>query len=323
MHNKSPTKKISDSGFTDWTPDQLFDLSGKTYVITGANIGLGFETAKMLGNAGGNIVIACRNLVKGRQAADELSRSALTNVDLIQLDLSNLSSVREAADEVQSRYLTIDGLINNAGIMQTPQFTTEDGYELQFATNHLGHFLWSGLLYRLVEAAGGRIVVVSSIGHKRGSINFDDLMLTQNYNRSKAYFQSKLANLLFARELDRRLKANCSSAQCIACHPGISQSNLFESGPSGMLRGMYKIATKLLTQPTRNGAIPSVLAAAGSEARAGAYYGPQAMGETRGRVSDALVALPALDEDTATRLWAESEKMVGFEWEFNSSVQGH
>ena len=308
------SKKIKDSGFRDWKPEQLFDLSGKLYLITGGNSGIGLEAAKILAKKNADIVIACRNPQKAQAAIEAIKPLGNGKVESVALDLSKLSSVRSAASEINQRYNKLDALINNAGIMQTPETRTEDGFELQLATNHLGHFLFSGLLFDLVEKANGRIVTVSSIAHKFGKINFDDLMYEKNYSPSIAYAQSKLANLLFALELDRRLVARDSSVKSIACHPGYSATALQSTGPKGLLNVIYKFTNRFMAQPPYKGAIPTVLAAAGKEALAGAYYGPQSMIEARGRVSDAEVRPQARDVVVAKRLWEESESLVGQQW---------
>ena len=306
------SKTIMNSGFKNWGPSQLPDLKGKTYVITGGNSGIGFEAAKLLGKAGGNLVLACRSLDKAEAAKRDLDQQVDGTVAVVQLDLSDLASVRAAAEQIRREHTAIDGLINNAGIMQTPQRKTKDGFELQVGTNHLGHFLWTSLLIDLVDAALGRVVVVSSIAHKFGSIaELDDLMSETGYTPSRAYARSKLANLMFAFELDRRLKANGSNAICIACHPGYSETKLQSTGPTGLLNAVYKLMNPLLAQPPAAGAIPTVLAAAGNEARRGGYYGPKRMAEARGPVSDAIVADHAHDQDAASRLWSASEKLIG------------
>ena len=310
-----PSKRISNSGFKDWTPDQLPNLDGKRYLITGGNSGIGLEAAKMLAAAGADIIIACRNLSKGEAAKQTLIQSNIPGkVDLVEIDLSRLASVRAAAQAVRSRYESIDGLINNAGIMQTPKQTTEDGFDLQMASNHLGHFLWTGLLLDLVENAQGRVAVVSSLVHKFGPLKLHDLMSEKKYDPSTAYGQSKLATLMFALELDRRLKKAESQAISIACHPGYSSTNLQSTGPVGVFNQLYKIANPLFAQPAQKGAIPTVLAAAGLEAKRGAYYGPQSIGELRGRVSDATVADHALDPEASRQLWAVSEELVGYNY---------
>lgn len=308
--------KIVDSGISDWKPDRLPDLTGKTYLITGGNSGIGFDAARMLGEAGGDIVIACRNPAKAEAAVATLGKTARGAVETVVLDLSDLSSVRKAVDEIRSRHDSLDALVNNAGIMQTPETRTVDGFELQLGTNHLGHFLLAGLLFDPVEKAEGRIVIVSSIAHKFGRIDFDNLMMTRGYSPSTAYTQSKLANLMFAIELDRRTAARGLPVKSIACHPGYSNTALQDTGPAGLLNFAYKFLNPLMAQPSEKGAIPTVLAAAGTEAQSGAYYGPTGWGDARGPVGDAFVTRRALDENVAARLWDESEKLVGFEWDF-------
>ena len=195
--------------------------------------------------------------------------------------------------------------------MQTPKRKTKDGFELQFGTNHLGHFLWTSLLIDLVDATAGRVVVVSSIAHKFGEIDLDDLMWETGYTPSKAYFRSKLANIMFAFELDRRLQANGCKSVCIACHPGYANTNLQSTGPKGLLSMIYKLTNPLFAQSSAAGAIPTALAAAGKEAQRGAYYGPKKMGEARGPVGDAIVAEQALDQEMARKLWSASEDLIG------------
>jgi NAD(P)-dependent dehydrogenase (short-subunit alcohol dehydrogenase family) len=308
-------KKISNSGFHDWSPNRLPDLSGKTYLITGGNSGIGLEAAKMLAGAGANLIIGARNPGKGRQAVTELTPLTKGSVELVSLDLADMKSIHACAKAVRKLTKKLDGQINNAGIMQTPQLATADGFEMQFGTNHLGHFLLDGLLFDLVEKAKGRIVTVSSLAHKFGEINFDDLPLADNYSPTKAYTQSKLANLMYAIELDRRLKQAGSSVTSYACHPGYSNTALQSTGPEGFLVGLYKFTNTVIAQPARNGAIPTVLCAAGTEAVPGGYYGPQSMREARGRVSDATVAGRALNVHKAARLWLESERLVDFDWD--------
>jgi len=308
-------KKIAKSGFRNWKPDRLPDLSGKTFLITGGNSGIGFEAAKYLGGAGGDLLIASRNPEKASRAVAALKPNVKGNVDQVTLDLADLSSVRAAAEETKSKVSKLDALINNAGIMQTPAQKTADGFEMQIGTNHLGHFLFNGLLFDLVEKASGRIVTVSSIAHKYGRMYLDDLMMTKNYSPTYAYGQSKLANMLYALELDRKLKAAGSQVTSYACHPGYSDTSLQSTGPTGIWKGMYKVTNALMAQPAAKGAIPTVLCAAGAEAVPGAYYGPTGMGESRGPVSDALVSGKALNEADARNLWQQSEALVDFSWD--------
>ena len=317
MAGNQTTQAIMDSGFKNWTADQLPDLTGKLYVITGGNSGIGFEAAKHLGKAGGDIVLACRSVDKAEAAAEQLRAMIKGHVDVVRLDLGDLASVRAAAGDVRAKFGKIDALINNAGVMQTPELQTADGFEMQFGTNHLGHFLWTGLLIDLVEAAAGRVVTLSSIAHLNGRIDFDDLMGRNGYSPTRAYLQSKGANLMFALDLDRKLQAAGKSAVSIACHPGYSNTNLQNTGPTGLFAILYKVLNPLMAQASGYGALPTVLAAAGVEAKRGGYYGPQKMGETRGPVSDAKVAPYVLDQAAAQRLWDESEKLVGYAWDLN------
>lgn len=309
-----PNEKLFDSGFSAWTTEQLPDLSGKLFVITGGNSGIGFEAARHLAKAGADLVLACRDPRKADSAIRQLQTDYKSNATAVQLDLSDLTSVRAAATDLRRNHAKIDGLINNAGVMQTPKQRTKDGFELQLGTNHLGHFLLTGLLIELVEAAKGRTVTVSSWAHLSGAISFDDIMLDQGYTPSKAYSQSKLANLMFALELDKRLQAAGMSAISLSCHPGYTSTNLINTGPTGPLRLLYHIITPLVAQSGPAGAVPTVLCAAGVEARRGGYYGPQQLGGLRGRVSDAVVSERARDTRDQKRLWEISEALVEHTW---------
>lgn len=306
-------RTISTLGIADWKEDRLPDLSGKCYVITGGNSGIGYEAARMLGEKGADVVLGCRSPEKAEKARTQLLATVKGKVSLVRLDLADTASIRAGADAVRGQTKGIDGLINNAGIMQTPQLTTKDGFELQFGTNHLGHFLWTALLLDLVEAVAGRVTVVASLVHKMGkkAIDFDDLMHEKHYSKTSAYAQSKLANLMFAFELDRRLAAKDSAAMVTACHPGYSATNLQSTGPSAGLALFYKLLNSFMSQPAHFGARPTVLAAAGVEAQRGAYYGPTRRMEMVGPVSDARVAEHALDQAMQNRLWEESETLLG------------
>lgn len=304
-------KKLMNSGFSDWTPTQLPDLTGKNYLVTGGNAGLGFETAKALHRSGANVMIGSRNAAKGAAAAAAISAE---RVNTVHLDLADLGSVRRAAESVQDQVDGLDAIVNNAGVMQTPQLETKDGFELQFGTNHLGHFLLNGLLYGLVRKRAGRIVPVSSIAHLSGQIHFDDLMLKDDYSPGRAYSQSKLANLMFGLELHRRLETAGSPVTSTSCHPGYAATNLQSTGPTGFLKQFYRLTNQLLAQPASKGAVSEVLSAAGTEAKPGAYYGPTSFGGSRGPVSDATVSEAATDTAAAARLWDVSEDLVGHSW---------
>jgi len=200
-------------------------------------------------------------------------------------------------------------------VMQTPQQTTADGFEMQFGTNHLGHFLMNHLAFDLVEARSGRIVPVSSVAHRQSrGIDFDDPMLESSYSPTKAYSQSKLANLTYGIELARRLETAHSSVVSISAHPGYAATNLQSTGPTGVLNALYKV-TNLFAQSAEQGSWPLVFAAAGAEARNGGYYGPSGLGETRGKVGDGAVTDRASDAEAGSRLWERSEELLGISWE--------
>jgi len=293
-----------------WTTADVPDQTGRTAVITGANTGLGYETAAALAAKGANVVLAVRNLEKGKAAADLISRRTPgASVALQELDLSSLESVREAAGELRSAHPQIDLLINNAGVMMTPKSTTKDGFELQFGTNHLGHFAFTGLLIdRVLAVPGSRVVTVSSTGHRfaRG-VRFDDLQWEHDYSRIGAYGQAKLANLMFTYELQRRLIGINTIAA--AAHPGGSNTELMRNLPAA-IRGVGILLTPLFQGPDM-GALPTLRAATDPGVLGGQYFGPDGFGEQRGYPK--IVGSTAASHDTAAqrRLWAVSEELTG------------
>jgi NAD(P)-dependent dehydrogenase (short-subunit alcohol dehydrogenase family) len=291
---------------TRWTVTDIPDQTGRTAVITGANTGLGYETAAALAACGARVVLAVRNLDKGKAAADLiLRRTPGADVSLQELDLTSLASVEEAAGQLRADLERIDLLINNAGVMMTPKSVTRDGFELQFGTNHLGHFALTGrLLDRVLTAPGSRVVTVSSIGHRFGRVRFDDLMSQRRYSRAGAYGQSKLANLLFTYELQRRLSGTDTSA--LAAHPGGSSSELTRYVPSAM-----KLITSRMEQSTEMGALPTLRAATDPTVAGGEYVGPGGPLEMRGYPK--VVASSRRSHDTAVqrRLWTVSEELTG------------
>ena len=309
------TKKISDSGLKGWTTDELPDLSGKKILITGGNSGIGLCAAKDLAKAGADVIITSRTRAKGDAAVDEINAVSKSRADFVLLDLADLGNVRECAFGIQERHPRLDVLVCNAGICGTPHTLSAEGYELQLATNHLGHFLLSALLFSCIEACAGRIVVVSSYTHKGATLDLNDLMMEQSYSPLGAYARSKLANLMFMRELDRRLKEAGSTASVVGCHPGYAATNLQVTGPQGsVFPSVLKYMTFIIAQKAESGAIPLSLAAAGKEALPGGYYGPQQYFENRGRIGDALVSEKALDTNMNRELWEKSEKLVGQTW---------
>ncbi|MEM9515539.1 MAG: oxidoreductase [Actinomycetota bacterium] len=298
---------------TNWTIDELPTLDGKRYFITGANSGIGLDTARHLRRAGADVLVGARSADKGEAAIDDLNTITSDGaLELVTIDLASTSSVRSAAADLHERFADgLDAIVNNAGVMHTPQSTTDDGFELQFGTNHLGHFLLNALVIDLVAARDGRIVAVSSIAHRQAKgINFDDVMYTNDYNTTAVYSQSKLANLMYGIELARRLDATDSAMKSISAHPGYSATNLQSSGPTGFLKQVYKLTNPLLAQPSEKGALPSVLAAAGTEAVNGAYYGPTKFGGMRGPVGVSARSDAADDADDAARLWDLSEELL-------------
>ncbi|WP_029110737.1 SDR family NAD(P)-dependent oxidoreductase [Mycobacterium sp. URHD0025] len=295
---------------TKWTAADIPDQTGRTAIVTGANTGLGLETAKALAAKGAHVVLAVRNLEKGEAAVEWISRSVPNaDLELQRLDLGSLASVRTAADEIGDKHDRIDLLINNAGVMTPPKETTTDGFELQFGTNHLGHFAFTGLLLdRLLPVTGSRIVTVSSVGHRfsRG-IHFDDLQWERSYNRLVAYGQSKLANLMFTYELQRRLAGQRTTA--LAAHPGGSDTELARHLPRAMQVAIP--VARLLFQEAAMGALPTLRAATDPSALGGQYYGPDGLGEQKGHPKVVTSSEQSYAIDQQHRLWAVSEELTG------------
>jgi NAD(P)-dependent dehydrogenase (short-subunit alcohol dehydrogenase family) len=290
----------------DWKPDDIPDLSGKTILITGANSGLGLETSRLLAGHGARVVMACRNQQKGEAAmADIRNDIPDTDLELMQLDLADLASVSGFVDAFKRRFARLDVLINNAGLMAPPFSQTVDGFELQFGTNHLGHFaLTAPLLETLSASDDPRIVVVSSVAHRMGNIYFDNLHGEKGYKRWKFYGQSKLANLIFALELDRRLRAAGSRIKVMAVHPGYSATHLQDTVPGG------RIFNAMLAQSQVQGSYPSVFAATSPQAKSGDYYGPNGFKEMRGMPAPASMRKLARNTGVAKRLWRASEELT-------------
>ncbi|TRD11487.1 SDR family NAD(P)-dependent oxidoreductase [Erythrobacter insulae] len=304
---------LNTSGITGWTPDALPDLAGRLYIITGGNSGIGFEAAKILAAHNADVVIAARNADKGRQALAKLVNIGRGKAEMLQLDLADMAQVRLAAQEAKERFGPIAALVNNAGVMQTPKQRTADGFEMQLGTNHLGHFLWTALMFDQIDPSQGRVVTVSSIMHKFGRIDFDNLMMERGYDPNRAYNQSKLANLLFALELHRLLEAAGSSVKSIACHPGYSDTPLQSKVANPLFKLVYTASNAIIAQPAARGAWPTALAAAEPGAVSGGYFGPTGFFDARGPVGDADVERRAMDAGVAKRLWQVSADLVGEE----------
>ena len=295
----------------NWTTADIPDQTGRTAIITGANTGLGYETAVALAGQGARVVLAVRNLDKGKQAATRIAEAHPgATVELQELDLTSLASIRAAAEQLRADHDRIDLLINNAGVMWTPKSTTADGFELQFGTNHLGHFALTGLLLdRLLPVPGSRVVTVSSIGHRlRAAIHFDDLQWEHSYNRVGAYGQSKLANLLFTYELQRRLAPRGTTA-AVAAHPGGSRTELTRNVPR--LVAAVNAVLEPLYQGADRGALPTLRAATDPGVRGGQYYGPGGIGELRGYPKVVASSDQSHDVALQRRLWEVSEDLTG------------
>ncbi|MBB3674688.1 NAD(P)-dependent dehydrogenase (short-subunit alcohol dehydrogenase family) [Modestobacter versicolor] len=277
-------------------------------VVTGANTGLGFETAKVLAGRGATVVLAVRDVDKGERAAARMAGA----VAVQQLDLTSLDSVRTAAAQLRRAHPQIDLLINNAGVMYTPRQSTVDGFERQFGTNHLGHFALTGLLLDLLlPVPGSRVVTVSSTGHRiRAAIHFDDLQWERSYSRAGAYGQSKLANLMFTYELQRRLAAHGPPTLAAAAHPGVSNTELVRNSPALVRAPMDRLAP-LVTQSAAMGALPTLRAATDPSVLGGQYYGPGGRREVRGYPRLVTSSPESYDLAVQQRLWAVSEDLTG------------
>ena len=287
------------------------DQSGRTVIITGASAGVGRQTAVVLAEAGATVVLACRDLAKAAVVRDRIrATTPAARVDLTALDLASLGSVRDAAKQIAAEHERIDVLINNAGVMWAPRSTTADGFELHFGTNHLGHFALTGLLLdRLLPVDGSRIVTVASPAHRQGRIDFGDLQRERQYRKSAAYAQSKLANLLFTYELQRRLAAAGAATIALAAHPGGARSELNRNMPF-LFRGAAWGLARPITHPVEIGALSILHAAVDPGVRAGEYYGPDGRFEFTGRPTR-LESTP-LSHDAAVqrRLWDASEQLT-------------
>lgn len=294
----------------NWTTDNIPDLYGKTVLITGANSGIGFETTLALTKKGAHVIMACRS----RQKAEEAKEKAITivpgaRISLVTLDLADQGSIRQCAETVMNTHQSLDVLINNAGVMATPYSMTKQGFEIQLGSNYLGHFALTGLLLPLLTSTpGSRVVSLSSSAANFAKIDFDDIMTERKkYKPYEAYGQAKLANLLFALELARRLEESGSKTISVAVHPGVSPTNLQRT--SGFL--IEKIVTPLISQPADKAALPSLLAATDPIVKNGTYWGPSGFMNIKGSPGPAPIPKQAKDVTTGNRLWQIGEQMTG------------
>jgi NAD(P)-dependent dehydrogenase (short-subunit alcohol dehydrogenase family) len=303
-----------------WTEDDIADQSGRIALVTGANSGLGYETARALAAHGAHVVLACRNPDRAADAQERIADAAPgSSTEILLTDMADLDSIAGSAAQFAAAHRRLDILVNNAGVMATPEGQTAQGFETQFGVNHLGHFsLTAALMPRLLDAGdGARVVSLSSNGHKMGKMDFDDLMGRKKYRPWRAYFQSKLSNLLFTRELQRRFGASGVSAIAVAAHPGGARTELGRTSPGGLLsRGFAVIRPGLerLSQSAEMGALPTLLAAVGPDVTGGDYYGPDGIGEMRGHPKKVGTTARAKNDLDATRLWDMSVELTGADY---------
>ena len=293
----------------NWTTDDILNVKGKVAVVTGGNSGLGKETARVLAQKGVKVILAVRSTDRGEDAAIEIRKEfPKSYVEVMKLDLSSLASVKNFAKEFLGRYEHLDFLINNAGVMVPPYTKTEDGFELQFGTNHLAHFALTGLLLPLLESTeDSRIVTISSVAHLTGDVNFHDLAWEQRKNDApKAYADSKIANLYFTYELARKL--NKSSIKVLAAHPGWTSTNLQKNWR------LFRLLNPFFAQKPEMGALPTLRAATDPDAQSGDYFGPSGWQEVRGYPKKVASNKRSNDKEIAENLWRASEKLTGIKY---------
>jgi NAD(P)-dependent dehydrogenase (short-subunit alcohol dehydrogenase family) len=304
-----------------WSLDDIDSASGKVVLVTGATSGIGFEAALGFARKGARVLLGARNRDKARAAAERIQAEVPdAALDVVAMDLASLASVRAASTALHERSERLDVLCNNAGVMALPYARTVDGFELQLGTNHLGHFALTGLLLdRLLGTTGSRVVTVSSFAHHPGRIDFDDLQSERSYDKWRAYAQSKLANLLFMRALDRRLRAAGASTISVACHPGYAATGLQSVGPelegSRVAAAIYRFANAWIAQDARMGALPTLCAALAPAIDGGDFIGPRGPLQLRGHPRRVGSSARARDADAAERLWRVSEELTGVRYE--------
>lgn len=298
-----------------WTTNAIPDLTGNVVIVTGANSGIGYEAALELARKGGRTILACRSVAKAQAALNQIQAHAPNApAEIMQLDLASQASIRAFVAAFKARYDRLDLLINNAGIMMVPYGKTDDGFERQLGTNHLGHFALTGLLMdRILATPGARVVNISSAAHHSGSMDFDNLMYEggKGYTPDQAYGRSKLANLLFTYELQRRFEAIGADARATAAHPGASNTNLANHMGDHLLFRLARPLLGLFLQPAAMGALPTLRAALDPQAAGGAYFGPGGFREMRGYPVVVASSAAAQDAAAARKLWSVSEELTG------------
>ena len=304
-----------------WTSNDIQNLRGKTAIVTGANSGLGLVTAKELAGKWCHVVMACRSANKAEAAAKEITNAyPKASIEILALDLSSMDSIKSFSDEIHKRFKAIDLLCNNAGVMDIPFRKTTEGFEMQFGTNHLGHFALTGRLLDLIaHTEGARIVTTSSLMHIPGKINFDDLHWSKGYSGWGAYFQSKLANLLFTYELERKLKTAGAKAISVASHPGYASTNLqlvsAQMENSSFQENLWKSMNACVAQSAEMGTLPTLYAATNNSIKGGDFIGPRILG-WRGYPKKANSSKRSKDKAVASKLWSVSEELTGVQFSF-------
>lgn len=305
-----------------WAHKDIPDQQGKIVVITGGNSGIGYEAGLALAEKNANVILTARDVIKGNKAADEIRKKyPQAQVNVAMLDLADLKSIHAFVETFLAKHKKLDVLINNAGVMAIPRRNTVDGFEMQFGTNHLGHFALTGLLLPVLKTTpNARVVTVSSFMHASGNIHFDDLLWEKSYDRWAAYEQTKLANLLFAYELQRRLAESKINVISVGCHPGYAATNLQAVGPQmdgSMLSYLFMQAGNFfLAQNQRMGALPTLYAATASDVNGCDYIGPRSLRGTRGYPIKVKSTQRSYDESLAKRLWKISEELTAVKYEF-------
>ncbi|WP_059170573.1 oxidoreductase [Bacillus sp. FJAT-27445] len=302
-----------------WTIENMNDVTGKRVVITGGNSGIGFEAARVFAAKGADVILAVRNMARGEAAVSIIkAESPNSFIRLMQLDLSEQASIRKFAEEFAARYSSLDILINNAGIMMPPHSKTRDGFEAQFGSNHLGHYALTGLLFGLLKnTAGSRVVTVSSLAAHKARIDFDNLDGSHGYKRYKFYGQSKLANMLFGKELQKKIEGKGLDVMSIICHPGVTHTNLASRNSGREMNRLFRLISQAITQPTAMGALPTLYAATETSLQGGEYIGPDGKKKRKGYPTKDPVIERIYDAETAVRLWDLSEELTGIAYDFN------
>ena len=303
---------MNNNNKNDYTEADVPDQTEKTFFITGANTGIGYDAARVLASRNARVLLGCRSEEKANMAISAI-KTVKSNADVawIPLDLTSLKSIENAALMVREEE-NLDAIINNAGVMVTPKTVTEDGFELQFGVNHLGHFALTGhLIEKLLTNPNSRIVNVSSLAHRRGKIDYQDIHASKSYNRMRRYQMSKFANILFTLELDRKLRDLDSNVLAVACHPGVSVTELFRHSAFNKLFSVFSP----MMNSSAEGALPTLMATTDPSVKGGDYYGPKKMGEMRHSSQKVAIVDSARDEEDASRLWDLSEKLTGVHYE--------